>query len=266
MAQEEIGLRLVQFSGPIQDEWHEAMLASGLEVVSYIPDYAYLVWGSGSSVNRLASLVPLRWSGVYQPYYALHPSLIETLKLHKEEEVAVNVQLYAYAGVDTTLHAIQKQAQKIIAPPYPVLNYLNLRISVPSSQLTALASLPGVVNIEPYAIPKLLDEVQTQILAGNLNAAGTQPSGPGYLAWLQSLGFPTNPNEYPIIDITDDGIEDGDDTPIHPDFFELGNTANPDRLVYNYNWTSDPSANGVGGHGTINASIAVGYNNSSGFP
>ncbi|MCX7937886.1 MAG: hypothetical protein N2545_00415, partial [Thermoflexales bacterium] len=121
MAQEEVGLRLVQFPGPIQDGWYQAMLASGLEVVSYIPDYAYLVWGSGSSVSRLASLVPVRWSGVYQPYYALHPALLEALK-HKDKEVVVNVQVYAHSGVDATLNVIQKQAQKIIAPPYPVLN------------------------------------------------------------------------------------------------------------------------------------------------
>ncbi len=68
------------------------------------------------------------------------------------------------------------------------------------------------------------------------------------------------------MDITDDGIDNGDATPIHADFYVQGSTANPSRLVYNHNWTSDPSADGGGGHGNINASIAVGYNDRTGFP
>jgi hypothetical protein len=68
------------------------------------------------------------------------------------------------------------------------------------------------------------------------------------------------------VDVTDDGIDDGDATPIHADFYVLGNTSNPDRLIYNYNWTTDPLADGRAGHGNINASIAVGYNNRTGFP
>ncbi|MGC8947469.1 MAG: S8 family serine peptidase, partial [Anaerolineae bacterium] len=69
-----------------------------------------------------------------------------------------------------------------------------------------------------------------------------------------------------IVDVTDDGIDDGDATPIHADFYVLGNTSNPDRLVYNYNWTTDSSADSGGGHGNINASIVAGYNNRTGFP
>jgi hypothetical protein len=56
----------------------------------------------------------------------------------------------------------------------------------------------------------------------------------------------------------------GSATPTHPDFYERGSTANPDRLIYNYNWTSDPTANGLAGHGNINASIVGGYNDRSG--
>jgi len=258
------GLRLIQFPGPIQDEWYQAMLAAGLEVVTYIPDYAYLVWGDGNAVARLAETAPLRWTGFYHPYYALHPALTDPEKL--PDEVDVIVQVYARPDAEKTVQAILGEARATFRRPYGVLVYTNLGIRVPSEKLTWLASLPEVVNVEPYTPPQMLDEIQCQIMAGNLNAAGTQPSGPGYLAWLQSLGFSTNPADYPIIDITDDGIDDGDNTPIHPDFYVLGDTSNPDRLIYNYNWTSDPSADGGGGHGNINASIAVGYNNRTGFP
>mgnify|MGYP005848194909 FL=1 len=258
------GLRLVQFPGPIQDAWYQAMLQAGLEVVTYMPDYAYLVWGDDMAVERLRSTAPLRWAGFYHPYYALHPALTDPEKLPAEVEVIV--QVYDRPDAEKTIQAILDRALDVFRNPYPVLVYRNIGIRIPSSQLFWLASLPEVVNVEPYAPPVLLDEVQGQIMAGNLNGPGTQPSGPGYLAWLQGLGFSINPNDYPIVDVTDDGIDDGDATPIHADFYVQGNTANPDRLVYNYNWTTDPLADGQGGHGNINASIVAGYNNQTGFP
>jgi hypothetical protein len=258
------GLRLVQFPGPIQDEWYAAMEKAGLEVVTYIPDYAYLVWGDEASVERLADAAPLRWAGLYHPYYALHPALTAPEEL--PDEVDVIVQVYNHAGAETTVQAILDRARTVLRPPYPVLVYTNLGVRVAAADLPWLASLPDVVNVEPYPRYRLLDEVQCQIMAGNLNGAGTQPSGPGYLAWLQSRGFSTNPDDYPIVDVTDDGIDDGDATPTHADFYVLGNTSNPDRLAYNYNWTSDPLADGGGGHGNINASIVAGYNDRTGFP
>ena len=75
------GLRLVQFPGPIRDAWYAAMLSAGLEVVSYIPDGGYLVWGQDAAVARLRSSVPVRWAGIYHPFYALHPDLTDPAKL-----------------------------------------------------------------------------------------------------------------------------------------------------------------------------------------
>ncbi len=258
------GLRLVQFPGPIQDEWYAAMEKAGLEVVTYIPDSAYLVWGDEAAVEHLADAAPLRWAGLYHPHYALHPALAAPEEL--PDEVDVIVQVYHHAGAEGTVQAILERARTVLRPPYPVLVYTNLGVRVAAADLPWLASLPDVVDVEPFPRYRLLDEVQCQIMAGNLNGAGTQPSGPGYLAWLQSRGFSTNPEDYPIVDVTDDGIDDGDDTPLHPDFYVSGNTSNPDRLVYNYDWTTDPSADGGGGHGNINASIVAGYNDRTGFP
>jgi len=264
LAADRPGLRLVQFPGPIQDNWYQAMTEAGLEVITYLADYGYLVWGDAAAVQRLQATAPLRWAGLYHPYYALHPALADPEKLPAEVEVIV--QVYDHPGADKAVQAILAQALDVFRAPYPVLVYRNIGVRLPSAQLPGLAARPEVVNVEPYARPQMLDEVQGQIMAGNLNGAGTQPAGPGYLAWLNGFGFSTDPTAYPIVDVTDDGIDNGSVTPLHPDFYVLGNTANPDRLAYNYNWTTDPLADGRAGHGNINASIVVGYNNQTGFP
>lgn len=259
------GLFLVQFGGPIQDDWYTALLKADLEVVTYMPDYAYLVWGKATAIDVLAANAPLRWSGVYQPLYALDPQLLP--KLNSTSEVEVNVQIFRHAAADSTQKAILEQAQ-LVREPSEVLTYRNLRVRVAADRLTWLAGLADVVNVELAPNYRLNDEIQGQIMAGNLNSAGTQPSGPGYLAWLASIGLTTTASAYPIVDVTDDGIDTGAATPTHADFWSLGVSGSADghRLAYNYNWTTDPLPDGQGGHGNINASIVAGYNDRTGFP
>ena len=57
----------MQFPGLIQDEWRTAIPAAGLQVVNYIPENAYLVWGDANQLEQLSGSVPLRWTGDYRP-------------------------------------------------------------------------------------------------------------------------------------------------------------------------------------------------------
>ena len=257
-------LRLIQYPSPILEEWYQALVDSGLEIVAYLPDFAYIVWGTTDEIERATVSSPVRWQGFYQPEYALHPSL--TALDQSIQVINVFVQLYRYDLVEQVIDQIISNSIAVLRQPYDLLDYRNLAIQINSDQLSWLASLPGVVDVQPLRENTMLDEIQGQILAGNINANGSQPSGTGYINWLQSLGFPLSPDDYPIVDIVDDGIDDGDATPSHPDFYQFGSAANQDRLAYNANLTSDANANGLGGHGNLNASIVGGYNSQSGFP
>ena len=59
--------------------------------------------------------------------------------------------------------------------------------------------------------------------------------------------------------MTDDGIDRGSLTDVNDEFKVLG-PAGASRVVYVYNYTSDPLADSGDGHGNINASIVGGYN------
>ncbi len=258
-------LRLIQFRGPIQDSWYDEMVRSGLEIVTYVPDYAYLVWGTGYEVARAASRSSVRWTGDYLPIYALYPGLLDSIDA--TTDVAVVVQVYQHADVKSTVTLIQGEATRIVRAPSTLRNKTTLGIEIAAGKLAWLAKLPDVITVEPLLQPQPLDEIQGQLVAGQVTVDGVQPSGPGYLHWLTAtVGLTTTAAAYPIVDITDDGIDDGDATPRHPDFYELGDTNLPDRLIYNYNWTQDPAADGGGGHGNLNASIVGGYNALTGYP
>ena len=46
--------RVVQFAGPIKSEWIDALRATGVEIVGYVPNNAYVVRGGPHDLARLA--------------------------------------------------------------------------------------------------------------------------------------------------------------------------------------------------------------------
>jgi hypothetical protein len=109
----------------------------------------------------------------------------------------------------------------VLRQPTNVLNFTNISLELPANQLAA--ARPDVFNVEPYAPPKKKDEVQDQIIAGNVAASGGNvvPTGP-VTAPGSEAGFTTNPTDYPVVDVVDDGIDDGSTKPLHPDFHQGG--------------------------------------------
>ena len=181
----------------------------------------------------------------------------------------VTVQFYTTADTSDSLKRLVTLGGEIRKSPERILGFTNITLQVPADQLVKLANQADVFNVEPWAAPHKLDEIQNQILAGNIIISGgaVVPNSPGYIAWLASKGFPTTPSSYPIVDIVDDGIDQGNASNVlHPDFHELGVLANPDRVIYIGNCTTDATGNGVGGHGNLNAGIVGAYNDLAGVP
>ena len=110
--------------------------------------------------------------------------------------------------------------------------------------------------------------IRDRLLAGNLNGSQTMPAGPGYLNWLKERGFSNDPQKYPIIDITDDGIGNGNAAAAAGDrtFRKAGNPENNSRLAYLADCTVNSDPSGPDGHGHLNASIAGGFDTRSGDP
>src|SRR5512132_1720865 len=49
-------LHLVQFAGPVQAKWHDALSATGVRIVADIPANTYLVYGDAASFTALQTL------------------------------------------------------------------------------------------------------------------------------------------------------------------------------------------------------------------
>ncbi len=263
-----LGLWIVQFIGPILPEWQQALLDADLQIAAYIPNHAYLVWGSrpAAAIEEVSvATQAVQWSSPYLPVYRLAPDL----RGSTTGPVDITVQLINTGQLDDTLTFISAQAQLIYQAPAPLLNTTYLSLRVDAAQLLQLAALPDVINIEPFRPPEMLDEIQGQVMAGNVGeiSGALVASRPGYLQWLEEKGFPKLPNAYPLVDVIDDGLDNGSAQNIlHPDFYLLGKPAAPSRVAYIRNCSSTASGSSVAGHGSLNAGILAGYNDRQGAP
>lgn len=257
-------LQVVQFVGPIQQAWLDQVSATGAKLVHYVESNGYLVWADAGARQQLQALAiskqVLQFSRPLPSFVKLDPALFERLQSHQASSTRVPVILQRYRnGSTATLKALEAMGLKPSSDWEQVLAFENAHFEVSLAQLRQIIELADV-NWVGEVLPRTLnDEVQSQIVRGFFNAGQTGPQGPGYLPWLDSLGFPTDPAQYPIVDITDDGIGNRTTNTGDPTLHQLGDTANPSRVIFNQTCGS-ASANGtVDGHGHINANIALGY-------
>jgi subtilisin-like proprotein convertase family protein len=259
-------LRLVQFQAPVRDAWLAAVQTTGAEVVTYVPNNAYVVKTDASSdaaVLALAQQAQVLAVTSYEPAFKLRDEL-RPPAIVDSQFYDVVVQVIADADGQAMLSELYQRSVAVVEEPSQVLNYIDVGLRMDGANVLDIARDPRIFAIEPKLEPRKFDEAQGQIMAGNLNAGGTAPSGPGFLAWLQSKGFPGQ-NPFPfVVDVTDDGVDRGSLTDVNVEFKVDGLSSGASRLAYNNNYSGDALADGVAGHGNINASIIGGYNNTSG--
>ncbi len=271
-ASEGASLHLIQFVGPVKAAWLDAVAATGAVPVHYVFSNGYLVWADASARAQLDELASkgeiVQFSAPHQPYLKLGQTLVERVEKGPapSELVTVTVQMLDHEGKTETETLVKTLAQAALSAWTPVLNYQNIIIQIALADVVQLVQRPDITWVGERLERELMDEVQGQILAGNFDGSQSGPASPGYLAWLDSFGFSQNPSDYPIVDITDDGIGNGTVNSGDPTLHEFGSPANPTRLAFVDNCTNSSSGQGPDGHGHINVSIAGGYDVRTGFP
>jgi len=261
-------LELVQFRGPVKDEWRTSLERTGVFVVSYVAHNAYVVKSDAGSHAALAALAEKPYVlgvSAYEPAFKLRPTL-RAAALGMQDVHDVVVQVVADARGEAFADALEARALEVLQPRERVLTYINVSVRLDGANVIDLARDGQVFAVEEKLEARLFDEAQGQIMAANVNAAGTQPTGPGYLAWLQALGFPgsgANPFSFSV-DVHDDGVDRGSTTDVNTEFKVDGLAGGASRVAFNNNYSGDALADGRAGHGNINASIIGGYNSTAG--
>jgi hypothetical protein len=265
-------LHLVQLFGPPTSEALDGLKSTGVKIVSYIPNNAYIIWASRSQLAGVRALRRqtelIQWDAPFHPAYKIDPRI----KLDSVAQVAVSIEFLDTPEAAQTLAQIQAVARKVLMPDFQVAGTRQIKILTESLKLAELAKLPEVLAIEPWAKPQMHDERANQIVAGSLvnetvnNVFVTRPANPGYFNFLNSLGF--NSNFDFIVDVADSGFDKGSaaSADVHSDFLD---TNGQSRIAYLHDFTHSSAANPTRdafGHGTFNASLIGGYNSATSGP
>lgn len=271
-------LHLIQFAGPLQPEWRAELLAVGGRIIAYIPENAYLIQADAVGVDSLRTWSSranyVQWAGDYLAQYKIHP-LAKTVDGNGVARSVGTDEFFVQLATDPEANEVTLQLldQLSLAPrrtPSYFLEYLNLVVRLTPETLPLIADRPDLVSIVPRFPRRKLDERQDQIIAGNL--VGTQPNGPGYLAWLAGKGFTQAQfvSSGFLVDLTDSGVDTGTTIPNHFGLYSQGSYPLGSRLSYarlSGSPNSGSTLAGCDGHGTLNAHIIGGYDNvAAGFP
>jgi hypothetical protein len=76
--------RIIQFSGPIRQEWLKELDRKGIATFGYLPNYAVLARLDQAGVDAAKSLPEVVWVGIFQPAYKIEGELFDakgTLKI-----------------------------------------------------------------------------------------------------------------------------------------------------------------------------------------
>ena len=193
-------MRLVQFVGPIRPEWYKALVATGVHVVTYIPNNSYLVYGTAKTLQAVHNLASdrssVQWEGEYTAAHRLDPAVTAApaqnqsrpnLSARGNEQFTIQM-VNDKAENGATLALIDRLKAEPIIKQESVLGYLNVKVAMPRDAVRQIADRGDVVSIQQYVTPVMLCERQDQIMAGKSHRQLAHTPG-DYLAYLTGKGF-----------------------------------------------------------------------------
>src|SRR5262245_6688336 len=156
-------LHLIQLVGPTTDELYNAIEKTGVRIVTYIPYYAYLVYGDSASIAGLQSLASsanyIQWDGPFLDEYKIHPFALPNPP--KGISRSTNSDLYSIQLVEDdevnnlTLAALGKWQLEPYQSISKDFGYVNIKVRLVPESVYEIAKQPDVVSIHIAPEPKL---------------------------------------------------------------------------------------------------------------
>jgi hypothetical protein len=228
---------LLQFNGPVQENWKAAAAQAGAHLYGYVPDHAFIARIDSAALAAVRALPFVRWVGPYHPAYRLDA----TLAASSTGNVTIEAQTLPDADLDALSQTIAGWGGTVAGrATNAIAGYL--RASLPAARLSDLAAQDAVLWVASYSAPQL----HNNTAGGQIMRANNVRQSLGLFGAGQTVA------------VADTGLDVGDPATIHPDF--------QGRIVKAYclgrpspcDW-SDPE-----GHGTHVSGSVLGSGKASG--
>jgi uncharacterized repeat protein (TIGR01451 family) len=178
---------LIQFRGPISSADRAALEQTGVELLEYVPEYAYLVRGAAEQLAAAARLPQVYARVPFTQADKLAPALLNALK--RGDTVVGQLRIIGWPG-DTGELARDLRALAV-----------NTKGALSSNALLKVSGLPAVRWIEPEGRPRILNDAARTIMHVDQVWQNRRLYGAGQ-----------------TIAVTDSGLDTGDPSTLSPDF------------------------------------------------
>ena len=195
-----LDMRLVQFDGPIQEEWVDQLRDSGLQPLQYIHPFTYITWGNANARDMVLSNPHVRWTGDFVNGYRVLPKWRNL----SEEPIAIKLMVYRGVDVDRIVEQLRdvgavRIEHKAIDARFEVISFI-----ASGSLFLDFSTMQGVYTVQPKPTDGgLRSEMSNQVNAGNVDAGNM--AFPGYEDWLEEVDLS---GDDVIIAIVDGGSDD----------------------------------------------------------
>ncbi|MFQ6127476.1 MAG: S8 family serine peptidase [Thermoplasmata archaeon] len=135
------GHYLVQFYGPIKEEWKEEIERIGGRVLNYIPNNAFIVQLDDSLLKEVKNLKEVQWLGIYHPAYKIRPVLLDA-----NGEVSVKIITFKGEGLGQVVSSLHRDQ---ILSRFQNEDFGVVKAKVDSNDIPRLAGLNSVQYVEP---------------------------------------------------------------------------------------------------------------------
>lgn len=271
-------MHLIKFNGAIKPEWYQMMTDAGAEMIDYIPEYTYLVFGTYATIQKLQGLSaaensPIYWEGEYLPEYRISPDIYATDAkgtINKNIVAAkhFSVQLFSNESINNETLTLLENTKTAGSEIHiqRIAHYVNIKVALDENGLKQISERPDVISIQPYIVPTKNDESQNIVMTGNLS--GNIPVPGNYLTYLATHGFTQAQFDLSgfVVNISDDGLDNGSiagvlNTTNHFGLYKTGNTGLASRVAFIHKTgnATDADTKGCDGHGNLNTHIVGGY-------
>ncbi len=212
---------LVQFHGPIKEEWLKKIKTAGGELREPFGDFTYLVRANETTLKKVSALSFVRWAGHLPHEDRISPAVLKNVERGKDKIVNIKNEDLPRTQVVPGTYMVEFLGAQDLSKAVPEVKRSGIKIldADPNGKVIAveikgtaesirqgigrLSSIHGVRFIRERSLKRPSNNVAAQIMG---TAASQGTSGPG----LSGEG------EY--IGICDTGLDTGDLAALHQDF------------------------------------------------